>query len=100
MVRAYRALLDGGVPGEVYNVCRGQAVSIQEVAARLVALAGVDLEIVVDPARVRPADLPELRGDGARISAATGWKPVIPLDDTFVAILDYWRQSQAPPSAG
>ncbi len=100
VVRAYRALLDGGVPGEVYNVCRGQAISIQEVARRLVALAGVDLEIVVDPARVRPTDLPELRGDRARIYAATGWQPVIPLDDTFGAILDYWRQSDAPPSVG
>jgi GDP-4-dehydro-6-deoxy-D-mannose reductase len=91
VVRAYRALLELGTPGEVYNVCRGQAVSIQEVARRLVDLAGVELETVVDPDRFRPADLPELRGDGSRLSAATGWAPEIPFDETLADVLDFWR---------
>jgi len=94
VVRAYRALLELGTPGEVYNVCRGQAVSMEEVVRRLVALAGVDLEIVVDPARFRPVDVPELRGDGSRLHAATGWAPEIPLDDTLAAVLEYWREAR------
>jgi GDP-4-dehydro-6-deoxy-D-mannose reductase len=97
VVRAYRALLELGTPGDVYNVCRGQAVSIEEVVRRLVSLAGVDLEILVDPARFRPADLPELRGDGSRLYQATGWMPEIPFDDTLAAVLDSWRK---PPPAG
>ncbi len=100
VVRAYRALLEFGVPGEVYNVCRGEAVSIEEVVRRLVALAGVDLEIVPDPARFRPVDLPELRGDGSRLHAATGWAPEIPFDDTLAAVLDYWRDPAAPGPVG
>ena len=92
VVRAYRDLLETGVPGEVYNVCRGAAVSIEEVARRLLAVAGVDLEIVVDPARVRPVDLPELRGDAARLHAATGWEPEIALDDTLADVLAYWKR--------
>jgi GDP-4-dehydro-6-deoxy-D-mannose reductase len=98
VVRAYRALLEAGEPGEVYNVCRGHAVSIEEVARRLIALAGVDLDIVVDPARVRPADLPELRGDGSRLHAATGWSPEIPLDETLADILEYWRATATSSS--
>ena len=39
VVRAYRALLVSGVPGEVYNVCRGVAFSIQDVA-ELMLMAG------------------------------------------------------------
>ncbi len=93
VVRAYRLLLESGAPGEVYNVCRGEAVSIHEVARRLLALAGVDAEMVVDPARIRPVDLPELRGDPGRLLAATGWVPEIPLDDTLAAVLEYWRRS-------
>jgi GDP-4-dehydro-6-deoxy-D-mannose reductase len=92
VVRAYRDLLEVGVPGEVYNVCRGVAVSIEEVARRLLAVAGVDLEIVVDPVRVRPVDLPELRGDAARLHAATGWEPEIALDDTLADVLAYWQR--------
>ncbi len=98
VVRAYRALLETGAPGEVYNVCRGQAVSIEDVARRLVALAGVDLEIVVDPARVRPADLPELRGDASRLHAVTGWAPEIPFDETLADVLEYWRPRAISPS--
>lgn len=104
VVRAYRALLELGTPGQVYNVCRGQAVSIEEVVRRLVALAGVDLQVVVDPARFRTADLPELRGDPSRLHAATGWAPEIALDDTLAAVLDFWRNPPSPapeqPAAG
>jgi GDP-4-dehydro-6-deoxy-D-mannose reductase len=92
VVRAYRALLESGAPGEVYNVCRGEAVSIHEVACRLLALAGVEAEMVVDPARIRPVDVPELRGDPTRLRAATGWVPEIPLDETLTAVLEYWQQ--------
>ena len=51
VVRAYRRLIVDGAAGQVYNVCRGESVSISHVAERLLALAGADLPIVVDPAR-------------------------------------------------
>jgi GDP-4-dehydro-6-deoxy-D-mannose reductase len=92
VVRAYRSLVEAGAPGEVYNVCRGDSVSIREVAERLLELAGVELPIVVDPARMRPSDIPDLRGDPARLRAATGWLPEISLDDTLRDVLTYWRQ--------
>jgi GDP-4-dehydro-6-deoxy-D-mannose reductase len=91
VVRAYRLLLLKGEPGEVYNVCRGRSVSIKEVAERLLALTGVKLAIVVDPERVRPIDIPELRGDSSRIEAATGWRPQIELDSTLADVLADWQ---------
>ncbi|HLI54343.1 MAG TPA: GDP-mannose 4,6-dehydratase [Acidimicrobiales bacterium] len=92
VVRAYRLLLAGGAPGGLYNVCRGRSVSIREVAERLLALAGLDLPLVVDPARVRPADIPELCGDPTRLRAATGWEPRWELEATLGDVLDYWRK--------
>lgn len=92
VVRAYRMLLVSGEPGQAYNVCRGQAVSIQHVAERLLALAGADLPLVVDAARVRPVDIPELRGDPGRLQAATGWRPEIPLDTTLGDVLEFWQK--------
>ncbi len=92
VVRSYRQLLVSGTPGAVYNVCAGESVAIREVAERLLALAGLDLPIVVDPARVRAIDVPELRGDPARIKAATGWAPEIPLDVTLRDVLGYWQR--------
>src|SRR6202012_4072779 len=92
VVRAYRDLLERGRPGEVYNVCRGEAVSIEEVARRLLALAGLDLEIAVDPARVRPVDLPELRCDASRLQGATGWPTAISVDPPVASLLAYWQE--------
>ncbi len=87
VVRAYRALLVNGAPGEVYNVCRGDAVSIEWVARRLLALAGLDVPIVEEPERVRAADLPVLVGDSGRLRAAAGWEPEIDLDRTLADVL-------------
>lgn len=90
VVRAYRALVVSGQAGEVYNVCRGSSIGIDEVARRLLELAGADMEIVVDPERFRPADLPDLRGDPTRLHDATGWEPEIPFDTTLGDVLAQW----------
>lgn len=91
VVRAYRLLLAQGVPGEVYNVCSGRAVAIQELADRLLALSERPLRLEVDPALYRPVDVPVLLGDPGRLHAATGWKPEIPLDQTLADLLEDCR---------
>ncbi len=87
VVRAYRLLAERGTPGQSYNVCRGESTEIAEVARRLAALAGVDLRFVVDPARLRPVDITDLRGDPARLREVTGWEPEIALDQTLADVL-------------
>jgi GDP-4-dehydro-6-deoxy-D-mannose reductase len=91
VVRAYWKLLERGEPGEVYNVCSGTGVPLREIAARLLALAGVRAEVRVDPALLRPADLPALVGDNSRLRRATGWEPRIGLQQTLRDLLDHWR---------
>lgn len=73
VVEAYRLLLDRGVSGEVYNVCSGHAQSIREVVEALVTAAGVHVELVVDPERVRATDIARLVGDPRKINAL-GWR--------------------------
>jgi GDP-4-dehydro-6-deoxy-D-mannose reductase len=92
VVRAYRSLVAGGTTGETYNVCSGRDVAVSEVAQRLCALAGADVELVTDPSLVRAVDLPVLRGDCQRLARDTGWKPEIPLDDTLADVLAFWRE--------
>ncbi len=83
VVRAYRMLVDRGERGQAYNVCSGTDVSVEDLAHRLLAIAGADLELEVDPALMRPVDVPVMVGDNARIRAATGWEPNYTLDDTL-----------------
>jgi GDP-4-dehydro-6-deoxy-D-mannose reductase len=64
IVAGYVALLERGRNGGVYNLCRGEGVSLTDV----VAVVGppwraFDVRIEVDPARLRPADTPWLVGD-------------------------------------
>ena len=91
VVRAYRLLVESGTPGTVYNVCSGHDVAIQEIADQLLALAGASLHLEVDPALVRPVEVPELRGDPSRLQGVTSWKPEIPLAQTLADVLGYWR---------
>jgi GDP-4-dehydro-6-deoxy-D-mannose reductase len=97
VVRAYRLLLERGEPGAVYNVCRGESIAIADIAARLLGLAGLDVPIRIDPARLRPADLLDLRGSPRRILAATGWEPEIPLDQTLGDVLASWYEAASGP---
>jgi GDP-4-dehydro-6-deoxy-D-mannose reductase len=92
VVRAYRLLVERGVPGTAYNVCSGRDVAIQDLAERLVAQAERPMRLVPDPELVRPVDTPVLRGDPARLREATGWEPAIPLDQTLADVLDDWRK--------
>ena len=87
VVRAYRALAVDGAPGEAYNVCSGVDRSIGELAEALCALAGSPMRLVVDPELVRPVETPVLRGDPAKIHAATGWVPEIDLSETLTDVL-------------
>jgi GDP-4-dehydro-6-deoxy-D-mannose reductase len=53
------------------------------------------MPIVVDPDRVRPVEIPELRGDRSRIERASGWRPEIALDQTLADVLAFWQRSTA-----
>lgn len=91
VVRAYRLLVKLGTPGEVYNVCSGHDLAIQELADKLVGMAKRAISLRRDPSLERPIDLPVLRGDATKLRAATGWEPEIPIDRTLVDLLEDLR---------
>jgi GDP-4-dehydro-6-deoxy-D-mannose reductase len=99
VVRAYRLLIEHGEPGEVYNVCSGVGTPISEVAETLIGSSGRPMRVELDPERLRPVDLPELRGDNTKLAAATGWAPEIPLEQTLGDLLEWWRERLAADKA-
>jgi GDP-4-dehydro-6-deoxy-D-mannose reductase len=92
MVRAYWLSLEKGVEGEVYNIGSGQAYSMQEVLNLLMSLSRSKMEVKVDPARLRPSDVPVLLSDSSKFRALTGWRPMIPFKQTILDLLNYWRE--------
>ncbi len=91
VVRAYRLLVVSGEPGEVYNVCSGVDLAVQDLADQLLALARRPMRFEPDPQLLRPVDIPVLRGDHSRLTKATGWEPEIPIERTLADLLEDWR---------
>ncbi len=91
VVRGYRMILerlggagfDDAARPQVFNIASGRSVRIRDIAGQLAALAGIDVEIVVDPELVRATDPAEIRGDASRMAAELGWRPTIPLETTL-----------------
>jgi GDP-4-dehydro-6-deoxy-D-mannose reductase len=91
VVRAYVLLMRQGRAGEAYNVGSGRTCSMQEVVDRLVALAGVKVEVRPRADLVRPVDAAAVRADAGKLRRETGWAPEYALDRTLRDTLDYWR---------
>jgi GDP-4-dehydro-6-deoxy-D-mannose reductase len=91
VVQAYILLLQKGERGEAYNICRGEAVPLRRILDLLLSLSSRVIDVQLDPGKLRPADIPDLAGDNGKIRRATGWQPMIPLEQTLRDLLDYWR---------
>ncbi|HET6348757.1 MAG TPA: GDP-mannose 4,6-dehydratase [Candidatus Krumholzibacteria bacterium] len=89
---AYLLLLQKGRSGETYNVCSGKSYRIRDLLDRLCELAGVEVKLHVDTGRLRPVDMPELRGDPSKIREHTGWRANIDIEETLSAMLEDWEQ--------
>jgi GDP-4-dehydro-6-deoxy-D-mannose reductase len=91
VVRAYGLLLESGRGGEAYNVCSGRGRRIGDLLDALLGASSAKVEVRVDPARLRPVDVPVLVGDPSKLVADTGWQPRIPFERTLGDLLDDWR---------
>jgi GDP-4-dehydro-6-deoxy-D-mannose reductase len=92
VVRGYWLALERGKAGEVYNVCSGTSYAIRQALDLLLKMSSnKDIEIVADPDRLRPSDVPIQVGDFSKIKQQTGWEPTIPFEKTLGDLLEYWR---------
>jgi len=94
-VDAIVRLLTIDSPGGIYNLATGEAVSIREALERLRRLSGVETEIEIDPERLRPVDVPLLRGDASRLRAL-GWTPERGFEG---ALAELWAEAVAETEA-
>jgi GDP-4-dehydro-6-deoxy-D-mannose reductase len=92
---AYMLLMERGGSGEAYNVGSGRTHSMQSVLDRLVALAGVAVEVRSKASLIRTTDAAVVRADAGKLRRETGWQPRFTLDQTLSDILTYWREQTA-----
>lgn len=86
VVAAYRLLLEKGVPGQTYNICSGTGRTIGSLLEEMLQLAHVQARIELDPARLRPSDIPSLVGAPDKLRAL-GWEPKLTVTDALRDVL-------------
>ena len=73
--------------GQVFNVCSGQATSLQQVLAMVEELAGYSMEVKVNPAFVRPNEVKTLIGSADRLKTVLPEWQTISLHETLAWML-------------
>ena len=92
-VRAYWLLVHQCAPGEVYNIGGNTTMTIREMLDLLLEMtvSKQTIDVRVDPALLRPADVTLQIPCIDKFKAVTGWAPTIPYRQTLSDMLDYWR---------
>ena len=92
MVRAYHLIMQKGQTGGVYNICSERLIKISEILDQLVGISGIPIRIETDPDRYRPENSLPVQGQANRLRELTHWNPQIPLHQTLVDTLEYWKR--------
>jgi len=77
--------------GEVFNVCTGRSVSIENLAQLVREMVGWEGKIFWR-SRWRPIDIPILRGDYTKIRCLTLWEPSYTLESGLRQAVGEWRE--------
>lgn len=79
----YRQLLEGGMAGEVFNVCSGVAHTLTEVLEMMAEIAGYSIQVRVNPVFVRGNEVKRLVGLDAKLRRVIGLSPAVPFKETL-----------------
>lgn len=83
IVRGYYMALQQGRNGEAYNLGSGRGVSVRELFELVSQEAGIEVELVAEPSRMRASDIPLLVADVSKAHKELGWEAGIPLEETL-----------------
>ncbi len=91
VVKAYRLLAEKGRCGEVYNVCSGLGIRLNDALDALIEMVRLPIKVETDPDLLRPVDVPVMIGDNSKLCKDTGWTPGIPVDRMLSGLMEFWR---------
>jgi GDP-mannose 4,6-dehydratase len=92
-VKAYYMLVTiNPTSGEYYNIGGTYTCKIADMLNYLISQSTVDnIEIVIDPERLRPIDADLQVPNTTKFQNHTGWKPEYTFEQTMNDLLQYWR---------
>jgi GDP-4-dehydro-6-deoxy-D-mannose reductase len=91
VITAYRAIIENGRPGTVYNVCNGTGVSLSWILDYLCSKVDITVSVHYTEEKKRAHKTnSKMIGNHARLTSHTGWKPVIPFQQTLDDLYEWW----------
>ncbi|NVM18587.1 MAG: GDP-mannose 4,6-dehydratase [Candidatus Lokiarchaeota archaeon] len=90
-VSAYVILSEKKKLGEPFNVCSGMGITIADYVELAKEIFDIDVEVFVDPKRMRPSEVPLLIGRNEKIYNETGWKPIRSVVDIIKEGVEYFQ---------
>jgi GDP-4-dehydro-6-deoxy-D-mannose reductase len=94
VVKAYHILLQKGRKGEVYNVCSGKGLTLEQVIQKMMQILDIKVKTVTNPSLIRPSDNPMIVGCNEKLSSETNWKPTYALEQSLEDMITYWSEKQ------
>ncbi len=91
IVSAYWLAAERCKPGEAYNIGSPVPCSIENLLNMLIDLSGSKISLERHEGLIRPADITNQVPDIGKFIKATGWRAQIPLHESLIHLLDYWR---------
>lgn len=73
--------------GTLFNLASGTTRRIGDILDAMIAASGLAITVEIDPARLRPVDIPVAAGDANAARRLLDWTPQIAFDDTLRALL-------------
>lgn len=93
VAEAYLAILAPDAPEDrTFNVCTGRPRSIGDLVSAVLDLLGSNREVRFEGNPNSSDDIPYLVGCPDRLTAATGWRPALSLEQSLQAMLDSARR--------
>lgn len=90
VVNAYILLIENRVPNGVYNISSGKSYKIEYMLNKLIEIADVDIEVLIDKEKFRPAEVSNFMGNSDKLRKILNWKPMIDINEGLNKTLDYW----------
>lgn len=81
-----------GVGGRVYNIACGHGITLNEIAERLRAEIGVDVDVEYGPER--PGDVRHSMADISAAGTDLGYEPAVTLEDGIRRTVNYYREQE------
>jgi len=76
----------------LFNIASGIPRQIRAILDSLLSMTSVDIQVELDPQRLRPSDIPIAIGSSELLRKVTGWQPNTPIEQTLNELMNYWRR--------